>query len=87
MSEEESGHEVLKICIDAIDRCKPYLVVLLGERYGWIPGMDIVKGAGDNRISDRYEDEMSVTELEIQYGALLNDDAFDKCIFCFRDSS
>ena len=38
MTEEESGYEVLRICIDAIDRCKPYLVVLLGERYGWIPG-------------------------------------------------
>ncbi len=87
MSEEESGHEVLKICIDAIDRCKPYLIVLLGERYGWIPGMSLVEGVGDTRISDRYEDEMSVTELEIQYGALLNNEAFEKCIFCFRDPS
>ena len=34
MSEEESGHAVLKVCIDAIDRCKPFFVVLLGERYG-----------------------------------------------------
>lgn len=87
MTEEESGHEVLKICIDAIDRCKPYLIVLLGERYGWIPGRDIVDSANDLRISDRYEAEMSITELEIQYGALLNEEAFDKCVFCFRDPS
>lgn len=85
MTEEESGYEVLKICIDAIDRCKPYLVVLLGERYGWIPGMKLVDAARDTRISDHYEEEMSITELEIQYGALLNQEAFAKCVFCFRD--
>ncbi len=85
MSEEESGHEVLKICIDAIDRCKPYIIVLLGERYGWIPGRDIVDSVNDTRISDRYEAEMSITELEIQYGALLRDENFDRCVFCFRD--
>lgn len=34
MSEEESGYQVLKVCIDAIDRCKPYIIVLLGDRYG-----------------------------------------------------
>ena len=85
MSEEESGHEVLRICIDAIDRCKPYMIALLGQRYGWIPGKAIVDSAGDRRISDRYEEEMSITELEIQYGALLDSDAFDNCVFCFRD--
>lgn len=87
MTEEESGYEVLKICIDAIDRCKPYLVVLLGERYGWIPGKRIVDTTRDSRISDRYEEEMSITELEIQYGALLNQEAFEKCVFCFRDGA
>ena len=87
MTEEESGHEVLRICIDAIDRCKPYFIVLLGERYGWVPGREIVDSADDTRISDRYDDEMSMTELEIQYGALLNDEDFKNCVFCFRDSS
>ncbi len=85
MSEEESGHAVLTVCIDAIDRCEPYIIVLLGERYGWIPGTQIVKAVDDTRISDRYEEEMSITELEIRYGALLKEDAFSRCIFCLRD--
>ncbi len=85
MTEEESGHEVLTVCIDAIDRCKPYIIVLLGERYGWIPGQQIVDAVDDTRISDRYENEMSITELEIQYGALLKEEAFERCVFCFRD--
>ena len=36
MSEKESGKHVVKICIDTIDRCKPYMIILIGERYGWI---------------------------------------------------
>jgi len=87
MTEEESGCEVLKICIDAIDRCKPYIIVLLGERYGWIPSRKVIASANDMRISDQYEDEMSMTELEIRYGALLNDENFENCVFCFRDAS
>lgn len=84
MSEEESGQAVLKVCIDAIDRCKPFFIVLLGERYGWIPGTDIVESVRDERISRNYEDGMSITNLEILYGALSREDLFARCIFCFR---
>jgi hypothetical protein len=28
---------VLPICLAEIERCRPYLIGLLGERYGWIP--------------------------------------------------
>ena len=87
MTEEESGHAVLKVCIDAIDRCKPFFVVLLGERYGWIPGSEIVTSVGDDRISGYYEPEMSITNLEISYGALAREEHLERCVFCFRDPS
>ncbi len=87
LSEEESGHAVLKVCIDAIDRCKPFFIVLLGERYGWIPGTRIVESVRDARISRYYEEEMSITNLEILYGALADEDLLRRCIFCFRDPS
>src|SRR5947209_7845201 len=28
---------VLPICLAEIDRCRPFFVALLGERYGWVP--------------------------------------------------
>ena len=37
MSEEESSRKVLSVCFEQINECKPYMVVLLGERYGFIP--------------------------------------------------
>lgn len=87
MSEEESGHQVLKVCIDAIDRCHPYIIVLLGERYGWIPDFNVVQSLQDTRMDNLYEEEMSITNLEIRYGALSEEETLKNCVFCFRDSS
>ena len=44
-SEEESSKKVLKVCLDQIDDCKPYMIVFIGERYGWIPSQDLIKNA------------------------------------------
>lgn len=85
MSEEESGHQVLRVCIDAIDRCHPYIIVLLGERYGWIPDERLVESLRDERVNAWYEKQMSITNLEIKYGALSEEETLKNCIFCFRD--
>ena len=37
-SEEESSAKVLSVCMNEIDRARPYMLVLLGERYGFMPG-------------------------------------------------
>lgn len=86
MSEAESGYQVLRVCIDAIDRCKPYIIVLLGERYGWIPDSGVVESLRDERVSCQYEENMSITNLEIKYGALSEEETLERCIFCFRNS-
>lgn len=87
MSEEESGYQVLKVCIDAIDRCHPYIIVLLGERYGWIPDENIVHSLHDTRMEDLYAENMSITNLEIRYGTLSEEETLRNCVFCFRDPS
>ena len=35
--EEAERGEVLPICLAEIERCRPYFIGLLGERYGWVP--------------------------------------------------
>lgn len=38
VTEEEAQREgALKICLDEIERCRPFFVCLLGSRYGWVP--------------------------------------------------
>lgn len=54
LTEEEATERVLRVCFDTIDTCRPYIVILLGDRYGYIP-----QGNG-----------LSVTHMEILRGAL-----------------
>ena len=34
--EQAQRGDVLPICLAEIDRCRPYFIGLLGERYGWV---------------------------------------------------
>lgn len=88
-AEEVEQGKVIEICLREIDRCRPYFIGILGERYGWIP------------LSDEYEkhkkiiedfpwvkgdiDEgISITEMEIQYGVLRNPSMKARAFFYFR---
>ncbi|KAL5009468.1 hypothetical protein ScPMuIL_011773 [Solemya velum] len=64
-------NQTLSACLSEIDRCKedngiPYLLTLLGERYGWVPDAEVVP----DDIKSRYKwiPGMSVTSLEIFTG-------------------
>lgn len=37
VSEEEQDAKVLEVCLGEIDRCEPFFVLLLGDRYGYVP--------------------------------------------------
>ena len=67
MTEEESGKQVIETCLNAIDRCRPYMIILLGNRYGWIPPKKIAEAANDTRLSEMNPGELSITQMEIMY--------------------
>ena len=37
LDSDEGSKKVLGVCLDQIDRCSPPMIVLLGDRYGYIP--------------------------------------------------
>lgn len=91
--EEESARDnkVLSVCLDEIDRCQPFFIAILGDRYGY----DKLDGNIVDTISNRFNaaavndnrgfHDKSVTELEILYGALLRPDKqLNKSLFCMR---
>ncbi len=69
MSEEDGSRKVLDYCLDAIDRCEPVMIILLGERYGWIPDEEMIHSVSDRKRMQLDDYEISVTALEIEYGA------------------
>ncbi len=56
LSEEDATARVLKVCFDEIENCRPHIIILLGDRYGYIPDGE----------------SLSVTHMEILKGALEN---------------
>lgn len=84
LDSEESSKKVLDVCLDEIDNCKPYMIVLIGERYGWIPSAELLHSAAVAKGIDTPTD-ISVTQLEIEYGALLSPDYNGRILFYFRN--
>ena len=84
LTDIESSKKVLDVCLDEIDNCKPYMIVLIGERYGWIPAQELIKEASITKGIE-INNDISVTQLEIEYGALLNPDYEGRILFYFRN--
>jgi tetratricopeptide (TPR) repeat protein len=83
---DESAREqkILKTCLAEVERCRPYLIVLLGDRYGWVPPVDQLSvAAAEVGLSGEIAGR-SVTELEIVFGALSNPDQLQRTLFYFR---
>lgn len=82
--EQKAEGKVLPYCLAEIQRCRPYFIGLLGERYGWVP---------EEMPREFIEQEPwlgdhvghSVTELEILHGVLNNPKMADHSFFYFRD--
>ena len=82
--EQQAEGQVLPICLAEIDRCRPYFIGLLGERYGSVP-VNIPDELVDRQPWLAEHRHRSVTELEILHGVLNNPDMAEQAFFYFRD--
>lgn len=83
-SEQSAEGQVLPICLEEIQRCKPYFIGLLGERYGWIPD-DLDAQLMEREAWLQEHKQRSVTELEILHGVLNDPHMAGHALFYFRD--
>jgi tetratricopeptide (TPR) repeat protein len=83
ISDQRRG-EILEICLREISACRPYFVGLLGERYGWVPD-----AIGPGLVEEQpWLDERpgsSITDLEMQHGALNDPEKARHAFFYVRD--
>jgi len=84
-TEEEQSLKVLRTCLDEIERCRPFFLGLIGDRYGWIPPHSDIKMALEANEFPLDDLNMSVTALEIEFGALHSKNQ-PICLFYFRES-
>lgn len=76
--------QVLPICLQEIERCRPYFIGLLGERYGWVPDT-IPADLIEHQPWLRDYRQRSVTELEMLHGVSRKDGLPVQALFYFRD--
>lgn len=90
--EEKRESKVLDFCFKTIQECRPYFIALLGNRYGWIPPHERVKDTltqfveGQEILKKNNTENLSVTGMEILFGALSNYSLLKHCLFLFRDN-
>jgi tetratricopeptide (TPR) repeat protein len=83
-AEEERELHVLKVCLAEVKRSRPFLIALIGDRYGWVPPKERIAAAAAEagfaaEIADR-----SVTDLEIDFGVFHDKDQQRRCLFFLR---
>jgi len=83
--EEQLNGEVLPICLSEIDKCRPFFVGIIGNRYG-----STIDNLGSSLTEGRPwlvgKEGKSITEVEMLYGVLEKEDVDDTsdCAFFFR---
>jgi hypothetical protein len=69
VTEQDATHNknVVKVCLNRIDDCRPFFLCFLGQRRGWVPEENEVSGETLNDFPELRPilGEASVTELEI----------------------
>lgn len=83
---DSTKHRILDACFDEIDSCKPFFIVFIGGRYGWIPSKELVTPYHD-RFGNIDILNKSVTELEVLYALKLNANDLNRCLFYFKDDA
>ncbi|XP_064632184.1 uncharacterized protein LOC135490720 isoform X2 [Lineus longissimus] len=96
-SEQTDDGKTIAICLQEIDKCRPYFICMMGDRFGWCqkqgePDQMLDKSytyAIENHnktlgwIGD-YRYDTSVTQLEILHGALNNPEASKGRVFFYQ---
>lgn len=82
--EARAEGKVLPLCFAEIERCRPYFIGVLGERYGWVPE-SIPQPLLDAYPWLNLYPLHSVMALEILHGAIRNPAVADHAFFYFRD--
>ena len=85
LESEDGAKKVLDVCFYEIETCVPYMVIILGDRYGWIPDAETMKKSIENIPGFVVDDlSKSVTAMEVEYGAIQRAKK-DKIFIYFRE--
>lgn len=90
--EQAENGEVLQVCLEEIENCHPYFIGIIGNYYGSKLSKDVLQknkylvGRWGDWIEKDIENELSITEMEMQYGVLrsIHD---PRAVFFFKENN
>jgi tetratricopeptide (TPR) repeat protein len=90
--EDASFGRVISTCLQEIERCRPFFIGLLGDRYGWVPSFsDIHKSAylmeEHAWLEEAVLDGASLVDMEFQYAVLGSNVPMPGAFFYVRKSA
>ena len=74
----------LGVCLGEINRARPFQVVLVGDRYGWVPPPERVEAAAEEAGFQTDAAGKSLLALEIEFGLRGDPHCRQQCFFYFR---
>jgi hypothetical protein len=87
LTDEDRELLVLKVCLNEVERARPYLIVLLGDRYGTVPPEERIATATQEAGFAVDGPGRSVTALEIECGLSRRPNGEPaRCFLYFRDT-
>jgi len=88
VTEEESQQgKSIELCLAEVERCQPFFIGILGNRYGWAPAEYDVPDQPRFHWLKNYPKGRSITELEMHLAALNDPGNAGASFFYFRDDS
>lgn len=77
--EESEDSKVVSICLDEIERSRPFFIGILGGRYGWKPAESAVNWHSlleerYHSVADDIDRGLSMTEVEMQHGVFQSEE-------------
>jgi hypothetical protein len=80
--EQAEQGKIVWICLNEINKSKPFFIGILGKRYGWQPKLDILQKDTQLEVSfplirSDLRNRRSMTEIEIQHAVLRNKERMD----------
>ncbi len=87
--DEKLQGRVVGSCLEEIDRCRPWFLAIIGDRYGWRPSISDVEA--DDRVMEHYPwvvdsiaQNLSLVEIECEHGVLRDPARSTNARFYFR---
>lgn len=79
--EDDAIAKAIEICLEQIKKCSYNMIILLGDFYGTVPRLNIIRKSLPDVIT-----EISVTQCEIEYGVLRREkQELGNVLCCFRN--